>query len=161
MLFSDFLYTFAPKIQKIIVPIFIYKSIWKRMKRFILSENGLKNIINESYGDKVMLVKDYLDKNFMRAALEKGGKNIAIFVKLNNSLPTDVSYWEQDVLDILERDFLDLISDKKERDGFLKQALTDWYYNKISKFGSLSNYDFLTKRLDDVTQSHIPSSDSE
>lgn len=111
-----------------------------------MSENGYNNIrnaiIKESYDDKVKLVKNYLDNNFMRATFEKNGENISIFVKLSNHLPTDKSYWKQDVLDILDKEFNNLISDKKERDGFLNQLLNDWYNNNISKYGSLSTYNF-------------------
>ena len=116
------------------------------MKTFILSENGLETvkdkILQESYSDKVELVKKYLDNNFMRATFEKDGDNIGIFVKLSNHLPTEKSYWKQDVLDILDREFNNLVTDKKERDGFLSQLLDDWYNNKISKYGSLSAYNF-------------------
>ena len=124
----------------------IYNKCTFIMKTFILSENGLdkvKNkILQESYSDKVELVKKYLDNNFMRATFEKDGDNIGIFVKLSNHLPTEKSYWKQDVLDILDREFNNLVTDKKERDGFLNQLLDDWYNNKISKYGSLSAYNF-------------------
>lgn len=116
------------------------------MKTFILSENGLnkinKKIIEESYSDKVELVKKYLDGSFMRATFEKDGENVGIFIKLSNGLPTEKTYWKQDVLDILDREFNNLLTDKKERDGFLSQLLDDWYNNKISKYGSLSAYNF-------------------
>ena len=116
------------------------------MKTIILSENGFdrinKSIIEESYGDKVEIVKKYLDNNFMRATFEKDGENVGIFVKLSNHLPTEKSYWKQDVLDILDREFYKIITDKKERDGFLSQLLDDWYNNKISKYGNLSTYSF-------------------
>ena len=116
------------------------------MKKIILSENGYKTInkaiLQESYGDKVELVKKYLNSNFMRATFEKDGENVGIFVKLSNGLPTEKSYWKQDVLDILDKEFNNLVTDKKERDGFLSQLLDDWYNNKISKYGSLSAYNF-------------------
>lgn len=116
------------------------------MKRITLSENGYntlkKAIIEESYSDKVELVKKYLDNNFMRATFEKDGENVGIFVKLSNHLPTDKSYWKQDVLDILDKQFNNIIIDKKERNGFLSQLLDDWYNKKISKYGSLSAYNF-------------------
>ena len=116
------------------------------MKTFILSENGFKTlnktIIKESYGDKVEIVKNYLDNNFMRATFEKDGENVGIFVKLNNKIPTEKTYWKQDVLDILIQKFKKIITDKKERDRFLNQVLNDWYNKKISKYGSLSNYNF-------------------
>lgn len=116
------------------------------MKTFILSENGYqkihKTIIEESYSDKVELVRKYLDDNFMRATFEKDGENVGIFVKLSNHLPTEKSYWKQDVLDILDKEFNNILNDKNERDGFLNQLLDDWYNHKISKYGSLSAYNF-------------------
>jgi hypothetical protein len=111
-----------------------------------LSESGFRKIneliLQESYSDKVELVRKYLDNNFMRATFEKDGENVGIFVKLSNHLPTEKSYWKQDVLDILDKEFNKIISDKKERGGFLGQLLDDWYNNKITKYGSLSSYNF-------------------
>lgn len=116
------------------------------MKVIVLNENGFdkinKIIIEESYANKVELVRKYLDNNFMRATFEKDGENIGIFVKLSNHLPTEKSFWKQDVLDILNKEFNNIITDRKERDGFLNQLLDDWYNKKISKYGSLSTYDF-------------------
>lgn len=116
------------------------------MRRFILSENGLElikgKILRESYSDKIDLVKRFLDKNFMRASTQKDGKDVGIFVKLNGNIPTDESLWKQDVLDILDDEFNNIISDKKERDGFLSQLVDDWYNKKITKYGSLSMYNF-------------------
>ena len=116
------------------------------MRRFILSENGLElikgKILKESYYDKIDLVKRFLDKNFMRASTQKDGKDVGIFVKLNGNIPTDESLWKQDVLDILDDEFNNIISDKKERDGFLSQLVDDWYNKKITKYGSLSRYNF-------------------
>lgn len=116
------------------------------MRRFILSEDGLElikgKILRESYSDKIDLVKRFLDKNFMRASTQKDGKDVGIFVKLNGNIPTDESLWKQDVLDILDDEFNNIISDKKERDGFLSQLVDDWYNKKITKYGSLSRYNF-------------------
>jgi hypothetical protein len=118
------------------------------MKKIKLSENGYniinKRIIEESYSDKVELVKNYLNNNFMRATFEKDGENVGIFVKLSNHLPTEKSYWKQDILDILDKEFNDLISDKKERDGLLNQIVNDWYENKkpFRERNTLSTYNF-------------------
>ena len=116
------------------------------MRRFILSENGLElikgKILRESYSDKIDLVKRFLDKNFMRASTQKDGKDVGIFVKLNGNILIDESLWKQDVLDILDDEFNNIISDKKERDGFLSQLVDDWYNKKITKYGSLSRYNF-------------------
>lgn len=131
----------------VIIFIFIVASSYiYSMRKFILSENGIKlvrnEMITESYSDKIELVKKYLDKNFMRASTEKDGEEVGIFVKLSNGIPTKRSYWRQDVIDILDDKFNNIITDKKERDGFLSQVLNDWYNKKISKYGSLSSYNF-------------------
>ena len=116
------------------------------MKTFVFSESGLnrinEEILKESYSDKVEILKKYLDNNFMRATLEKDGNDVGVFVKIINKKPTQKSYWKQDVLDILDKEFNNIVTDKKERDGFLSQLLDDWYNNKISKYGSLSSYNF-------------------
>jgi hypothetical protein len=118
------------------------------MKTFIFSKNGLnkinEEILKESYDDKIEIVKRYLNNNFMRATFEKDGENVGIFVKLSNHLPTEKSYWKQDVLDILDKEFNDLISDKKERDGLLNQIVTSWYENKkpFRERNTLSTYNF-------------------
>jgi hypothetical protein len=50
--------------------------------------------------------------------------------------------WKQDVLDELDREFYNKITNDTERKGFISQLLDDWYNNKISKYGSLSCYNF-------------------
>jgi hypothetical protein len=122
------------------------------MKTFILSEGKLdslkKTIIAESYGDKVLLVKKYLDDNYMRATFEKQGddgsiKTMGIFVQLNDKhLPTDSRLMADGVFDILQNKFVKILGDKGERDRFLIQVIKDWYDNRISKEGCLSRYDF-------------------
>ena len=116
------------------------------MKKFIVSESGFKRIkemiISESYSDKVLVVKDHLDKSFMKAAFQNdNGKTVGIFYTLYNGLPTKKTNWKQDVLDNLENKYETIIKDKKERDGFLSQVLHDWYYDFPGlKNGTLSNY---------------------
>lgn len=118
------------------------------MKKFIVSESGLNKInnmiISESYGDKVLIVKDYLDKHFMKAAYQNNdGKTVGIFYSLYNGMPTKKTNWKQDVLDNLDKEYETLITDKNERDRFLDQVLTDWYYNHPGlKNGTLSNYNW-------------------
>lgn len=117
------------------------------MKKFILSENGInnlkKNIIKEAYySDHVESGKKFLDRNFMKAEYENDGKKVGIFIKLDRGIPTKKSMWKQDVLDELDREFYNKITDDTERKGFISQLLDDWYNNKISKYGSLSNYKF-------------------
>lgn len=120
--------------------------------KFILGDNKLKVIeeemIRESYSDKVELCKKFLDNNFIRAAYDKhvkGGKigSINVFVQLNGKkLPTKVVRTASEVFDVLQNEFLNIIGDRKERDGFLRQVIKDWYNKKITKNGSLSSYKF-------------------
>jgi hypothetical protein len=118
------------------------------MKTVILSENGLnkinEEILKESYDDKIEIVKRYLNNHFMRATLEKDGNDVDIYIKTINKKPTQKSYWRQDVLDILDKEFNDLITDKKERDGLFNQIVINWYENKkpFRERNTLSTYNF-------------------
>ena len=122
------------------------------MKKVIFSESTariVKNeLLKESYGDKVTLVQKFLDDNFMRAYMTKTDdhglkKNIGIFVQLGaNKIHTDTQLMVSDVFDIVQDHFKNILGDKKERDGFLKQAIKDWFDKKITKNGSLSSYSF-------------------
>ena len=125
------------------------------MKTFILSERALETVkgqmLNESYGDKIALVKKFLDKNYMRGYLEKnnpGGTkgNIGVFIQLNNGLPTDSSVWIDDVVDALEHEenYHKLVANELERKGLFLQIAKDWYMKSPKlKLGNLTNYDFL------------------
>ena len=117
------------------------------MKKLILTEDKLNNLkdklIKESfYSQHVESGKDFLDKNFMKAEYENDGKKVGIFIKLDRGMPTKKSVWKQDVLDELDREFYNKIKNNTERKGFISQLLDDWYNNRISKFGSLTNYNF-------------------
>lgn len=124
------------------------------MKTFILSENKLnelkKNIIKESYGDKAILVKKFLDNNFMRATFTQTGddglkKSIGVFVQLDdNHLPTDSQLTADSVFDIVQDKFNKILNnDNKERDRFIIRVIKDWYNNeKGLNDGNLSAYDF-------------------
>lgn len=119
------------------------------MRTIILDEHGQRLfgqlIIQESYSDKVNIVKRFLDGNFMKASAvtdnDDGTKgNMMVFIKLSNGIPTDSSCTNDDVFDIIQNKFVNILGDEKERDGFLRQVINDWANNKISKYGSLSNY---------------------
>ena len=125
------------------------------MKKFILSEKALNTvkgqILNESYGDKVIIIKKFLDKNYMRGYLEKnnpGGTkgNVAVFIQLNNGLPTQSSVWLDDVVDALdhEENYHKIVANELERKGLFYQIAKDWFnQSKALDSGILSSYDFL------------------
>ena len=108
-----------------------------------------EEILKESFSDKVLMCKKYLDNNFMRASCDKklnGGEigSLNVFVQLNKKtkLPTKYVKSYQEVVDILQNKYLDIIGDKTERDGFIKQVVKDWYNRDITKNGTLSSYKF-------------------
>lgn len=125
------------------------------MKTFILSENALNTVkeqmLNESYGDKIALIKDFLNKNYMRGYLEKnnpGGTkgNFGVFIQLNNGLPTKSSVWLDDVVDTLEheKNYHKLIANELERKGLFYQTAKDWFnQSKKLEMNILTSYDFL------------------
>ena len=125
------------------------------MKKVILSERAFdtvkRQIINESYADKIIMVKNFLDKNFTQGTLEDQKNNgtigpLAVFVKLNNGLPTKNSVWIDDVVDQLESEenYHKLIANELERKGLFLQIAKDWYNRSPKlKLGNLTSYDFL------------------
>ena len=123
------------------------------MKRIIITEeanrNLIKRILQESdYSAKVELVKKFLDKNFARGAYSSKNddgtlKDSDIVVQLDSRhQPTKTILSDVQLFYIVQNKFKNILSDKKERDGFLKRVIKDWYTHKISKNGSLSKYDF-------------------
>ena len=123
------------------------------MKRIIITEeanrNLIKRILQESdYSAKVELVKKFLDKNFARGAYSSKNddgtlQDSDIVVQLDSKhQPTKTILSDVQLFYIVQNKFKNILSNKKERDGFLKRVIKDWYAHKISKNGSLSKYDF-------------------
>ena len=94
---------------------------------------------------KVLVVKDFLDKNFERRSMDGIG---------DNGMPTDVYLvcmvrngndlklmYGQDVIDLLEDLCKDMFMNQDQRLRFVTQVFNDWYNDKISTYGQLSkNY---------------------
>lgn len=123
------------------------------MKKILINENKEKflfqKLINEEingYSDKILLIKKYLDNNYIKSnynALSDDGdivkKNIVILLDKNKQ-PTELHLTLQQLFDKLQYKFKSVIYDKDERDNLLKQIIIDWFNNKISKYGNLSKY---------------------
>ena len=123
------------------------------MKKIIISEDKEHLLYEEAmleemfggWGDKVKAIKDYLDKNFARAAATMFGEDGKPQVKqvvawLDDYKQVVKTLTEVQLFYIIQDQFKKIISDKKERDKFLIQVLKDWYNNKITKNYSLSVY---------------------
>jgi hypothetical protein len=122
------------------------------MKQIIISENK-EHIIEEEiiselfggWGDKVKLVKDYLDKNFARASATIFGNDGKPQVKQVVAWLDDYKQVVKTLTDVqlfyvIQDQFKKILPNKEERDKFIIQVLKDWYNNKISKNYSLSVY---------------------
>ena len=98
----------------------------------------------ESYSDKVLSVKKFLDNNYMRGEFVKdvdgAKKTIGVFVKLTDrGLPTEDSVMIDDVFDRLQQEKQNILDDKDERDKFLLSVIKAWYDKKINDRGSILN----------------------
>jgi hypothetical protein len=115
-------------------------------KKLIITEgafNRLRDkVMSESYSDKVLSVKKFLDGNYMRGEFVKDSdgskKTIGVFIKLTDKgLPTKDSVMIGDVFDRLQHEKQNMFQDKKERDEFLMKAIKAWYDHKINDRGSI------------------------
>jgi uncharacterized protein (DUF111 family) len=121
------------------------KIIIREDKEHLLYEEAMLEEMFGGWGDKVKSIKDYLDKNFARAAATMFGEDGKPQVKqvvawLDDYKQVVKTLTEVQLFYIIQDQFKKIISDKKERDKFLIQVLKDWYNNKITKNYSLSVY---------------------
>ncbi len=107
----------------------------------------VRHILKEGHesidGEKVLLVKRFLDKNFKRGMFPTVGGNgfpttsyVLSMVASDGSVLQTMDF--EDALDLLIDRFKNIYMDKDHRDRFLKQVLKDWFNEKIGIFGNLS-----------------------
>ena len=96
--------------------------------------------------EKVLLIKDFLDKNFKRVKFETMDENgYPILEKgllmLSKSKTPIKNITAKELLRMLDDKFNKIISNKEDRKRFLKQVIKDWYSKNITETGILSvNY---------------------
>lgn len=120
------------------------------MKRTIkISENIEREAINTILAEalcpsseKVLLIKDFIDKNFQRTMIDdidENGypkKDNMVNMVCNGQPMKTMPLGE--LLLMLDDKFHGMIADDEDRKKFLKQIIIDWYSNKIGKNGVLS-----------------------
>jgi hypothetical protein len=121
------------------------KIIISEEKEHLLYEEAMLEEMFGGWGDKVKSIKDYLDKNFARAAATIFGEDGKPQVKqvvawLDEYKQVVKTLTEVQLFYIIQDQFKKILSNKEERDKFIIQVLKDWYNNKISKNYSLSVY---------------------
>lgn len=121
------------------------KIIISEEKEHLLYEEAMLEEMFGGWGDKVKSIKDYLDKNFARAAATIFGEDGKPQVKqvvawLDEYKQVVKTLTEVQLFYIIQDQFKKILPNKEERDKFIIQVLKDWYNNKITKNYSLSVY---------------------
>lgn len=119
------------------------------MKKIVINENIESEIIGrlltESFSpshEKVLLVKDFIDKNFETVNIYDIDENgYPIKDKMVNMLsdgqPIKTMSLGEFLL-LLDDKFHSMITDDSDRKKFLKQVIKDWYTGKLGENGVLS-----------------------
>ena len=106
----------------------------------------IADILAEAFyptSDKVLAIKEYLDKNFAKQKLDSLDANgyptkentVVLLSKEKQPLKT---LNMKELLRLLDDKFHNMVSDNLDRKKFLKQVIRDWYQNKIKNNGILS-----------------------
>ena len=106
----------------------------------------IADILEEAFyptSDKVLAIKEYLDKNFAKQKLDSLDDNgyptkentVVMLSKEKQPLKT---LNMKELLRLLDDKFHNMVSDNVDRKKFLKQVIRDWYHNNIKNNGILS-----------------------
>ena len=116
---------------------------FREMTKIKINEVAEKQIIDylisESFipkADVVLMIKNYLDKNFARQYTDDVEDGYPKKIHTVNMLSND----GQPLKTLEMSEFLLLLDDKfhNDRKAFLKQVIKDWFFKKITKNGILS-----------------------
>lgn len=105
-----------------------------------------KAVLAEAFyptSEKVLAVKDYLDKNFVKTETDDIGKDgypikVKSAVLVSSTKQPLKTFFPKELLMMLDDKFQKMITKEDDRKKFLKQIIRDWFNNKISKEGILS-----------------------
>lgn len=120
------------------------------MAKFVLTEDMnnemVGSLLTESFypvAEKVLIVKEYLDKNIRVSMLddidENGYPKTVMCFNMTDSKGNAIkTLMPNELLVLLDDKFIKMISDKNDRRNFLKQVITDWCRGNIKNDGMLS-----------------------
>lgn len=110
-----------------------------------LYESAISDIILEAMAPKreqVLIVKDYLDKNFKKSSMDDIDENGYPIKRRMISMLSGGSVGKEmnpdELVSLLNDHFIDIIKKDEDRKKFLKSVIIDWYNNDIDKYGILS-----------------------
>lgn len=119
-------------------------------KKIIISEESetlfIQMALNESFypeANKVLVLKNYLDKNFIKTTIDDINNNgypiKKRVVSMKNSNGDAINTMSTSQLFYLIQDkFKNIYQNNEQRDKLIKQTIKDWCDGKISKEGMLS-----------------------
>lgn len=119
--------------------IIISEKMEKKLINSILTEN---DVYYPSY-EKVLLIKDFLDKNFSVASIPDVSSNgLPTMTKVINVLNSDKSIVStidiHNLYYMLQEKFKNIEKESFNRNKLLKQVINDWINGNITKEGGLS-----------------------
>ena len=139
---------FSPHILKEMANIIITESQEAMLMNTLLNlEPQMKITVNddtssvEDLSDKILSVKKYLDKYFKKGNIDqiKDGKpaklEVALMVSDNGKILKALT--DKQLFNQVQTDFKNILPEK-DRDSFLKDVITKWFYNKINDSGTFS-----------------------
>ena len=139
---------FSPHILKEMANIIITESQEAMLMNTLLNlEPQMEITVNddtssvEDLSDKILSVKKYLDKYFKKGNIDqiKDGKpaklEVALMVSDNGKILKALT--DKQLFDQVQTDFKNILPEK-DRDSFLKDVITKWFYNKINDSGTFS-----------------------
>lgn len=110
-----------------------------------LYESAISDIILEAMAPKreqVLIVKDYLDKNFKKSSMDDIDENGYPIKRKMISMLSGGSVGKEmnpdELVSLLNDHFINIIKKDEDRKNFLKSVIIDWYNNDIDKYGILS-----------------------
>lgn len=121
------------------------KIIINESKEHLLYEEAMIEEMFGGWGEKVKLVKDYLDKHFSRAKSTVFGKDgkpevQEVVAWLDDFKQVVKTLTDVQLFYVIQDEFKNILPDREERDKFIIQVLKDWYNHTISKNNSLTKY---------------------
>ena len=126
----------------------------KNMKKVYLTEKQIEyikkyNTETTHYVDpaKVLLIRKYLDDNFVRATMSiidsagyPAAKEIVGMKGTDGEVIRNMT--SKQLFYLLQDKFKGIYGDKQKRDAFIKQVMIDWYNKKITNDGLLSKNNY-------------------
>lgn len=124
-------------------------------KKVIITEEQMNSILSQMVSEelggkkytidpeKVLIVKKYLDENFLKTSIDTLGEDgmpgqLGIVVMLGPSKNPIKQMYKDDVKELLIEKFKNMFLDKEERRKFLSKVMDDWYDDNIGLYGNLS-----------------------